>query len=190
MASLCCTTGFVQYHPDGKRFKFYKQGQMKTKLLLILQQLIFCCAVTEAQDFEVEGIWYHITSNVDVYHVEIINPKNGQPYSGDIVIPDSVTYYGMESSSIPYGQVCVVDGIGQGAFRNSSITSISLPKTIRSLSWDCFSRCNKLKELILPEGVVSSPPRIANDCELLEKISIPSTLTNWGRSFSQKSGAS
>ena len=157
---------------------------MKIRKLLLLSLLMFMgCLKVTAQDFEVDGINYHLTNNTDGYHVKVIKRTDGQAYTGDIVIPETVDYTSDESPYIKVGQTCIVDEIDRDAFRKSPITSISLPNTIRNLSGNHFEQCNNLKSLIIPEGVVRSAPRIINKCEQLETFSLPATLTDWGNGY-------
>lgn len=54
-------------------------------------------------------------------------------YSGDIVIPEKVTYNGVE---------CSVTSIGEDAFYYcTSLTSITIPNSVTSIGEDAFEYC-------------------------------------------------
>jgi hypothetical protein len=44
--------------------------------------------------------------------------------------------------------------LGEGAFSHSVITSIVIPKEVRVISRECFSKCESLKEVIFEEGTL------------------------------------
>ena len=68
-------------------------------------------------------------------------------YSGDIVIPATVTY-----NNITYK----VTSLGDYCFYNCrSLTSITLPAGLTSLGDYCFNYCSGLKSITLPDGITS-----------------------------------
>lgn len=87
-------------------------------------------------------------------------------YSNEIKIPSEVVYEGVS---------CEVVGVGQGAFANCKVTSITLPETIRNLDTQCFYGCKNLKSLQLPNGL-----KYIEDCAFsdsgLESITIPESV--------------
>ena len=78
-------------------------------------------------------------------------------YSGDIVIP------------------CALDGnvvieIGEQAFVNSTITSISLPNTLNLIRGDAFKNCKGLSELFLPQSLMVAEYGSFTGCSLKKLI--------------------
>ena len=105
---------------------------LKATLLLMFATIAMKAS---AYDFYEGGIYYTIT---DWDAVEVSAPDYYSTYSGDIVIPSTVTvqvsqYY--ESYPMTY----TVTGIGYNAFNGSYISSITLPNTIELTS--AASRC-------------------------------------------------
>jgi hypothetical protein len=95
-----------------------------------------------ATEFEADGIYCHVTSFADKT-VEI--SKNGAEYSGDIIIPNTVT-----NSNIEYS----VTSIGNGAFLDcSSLTSIDLPESLSLIGYRVFVGCSSLTSIELPSLV-------------------------------------
>jgi hypothetical protein len=77
--------------------------------------------------FEVEGITYYAPDRT-VPVAEVAAPATGS-YSGKVVIPAKVTYLGV---------VYDVTGIGAGAFANSELTDVTLPRSIETVGEDAF----------------------------------------------------
>ena len=86
---------------------------MKRLFLLFFSALL--CTAVYAHDFEVDGIYYNITSSSDLtvsvtYRGSSYNEYSDE-YSGSVVIPEKVTYDSKEYS---------VTSIRQSAFRGCS----------------------------------------------------------------------
>ena len=80
-------------------------------------------------DFEVDGIYYSMTSDQEavVVHGE-------EAYQGNVVIPGTVTYE---------GNTYTVTGIGSGAFANATVNCLSLPvDVINNIASDAFVGSN------------------------------------------------
>ena len=93
------------------------------------------------QNFMVDGIYYHVENG------QATVTNNGQTgcYSGDVVIPDVVTYLGI---SYP------VVAIGDSAFKNcTALTSITPANSIATIGISAFENCTGLTSIIIPESV-------------------------------------
>lgn len=87
-------------------------------------------------DFDLDEIYYSIISN-ELKTVEVVNNGSKNSYSGDVVIPSSVTYKGEEYS---------VKRIKESSFWGSTLlTSVTIPETIDSIGVNAFSDCTNLK---------------------------------------------
>ena len=83
---------------------------MKNLKHLFTALLLLCATAATAHDFEVGGIYYNITSTTD-FTVEVTYRGSSyyeysNEYSGNVVIPESVTYN---------GSTCSVTSIGKEA---------------------------------------------------------------------------
>lgn len=97
-------------------------------------------------DFQADGIYYNIYGdNVTVTLGPSENWYTGS-YTGDISIPETVSYN---------GRTYTVNMIGGASFRNSSITSINLPKTITKIYDYAFENCSKLTRITC---LATTPP--------------------------------
>ena len=101
-------------------------------------------ATATAYDFEVDGIYYNITSSytVEVTYKDVINPS----YQDTIVIPSLVGY-----NTVSY----IVTAIGDSAFHGSAIKDVTIPETVTSIGREAFTGIeHMLKVTCLP----STPP--------------------------------
>ncbi len=70
--------------------------------------------------------------------------------------------------------------IANGAFSNSSIESITLPKSIYSIGYKAFSGSEKLKKVTMQEGLAEIDYAAFAGCTSLSDISLPSSLISVG----------
>lgn len=141
---------------------------MKRNILVCLLALLLPCLAV-AHDFEVDGIYYNITSE-EKKTVEVTDPNDKKVVDGgykDVVfIPEKVSYGGKEYT---------VTAIGERAFEyNYELLSIVMPNTIRSIKEFAFNGCINLKSLTISSEVseigdyafmgLSSLEHLAVDC--------------------------
>lgn len=90
--------------------------------------------------------------------------------------------YNRPWASLPYKKVVIQEGvsnIGERAFFNSGITSITIPSTVKVIETDAFSNCPNIKSIELPVGVTQIKSGAFSGCSM-ESISLPSGLTEIG----------
>ncbi|MBR3616983.1 MAG: leucine-rich repeat domain-containing protein, partial [Bacteroidaceae bacterium] len=136
----------------------------KNIFVCLLAVLLPCLAV--AHDFEVDGIYYNITSEENNM-VEVTYPADKKGFYKDVVfIPEKVNYDGKEYT---------VTAIGERAFEyNYELLSVVMPNTIRSIKEFAFNGCINLKSLTISSKVseigdyafmgLSSLEHLAVDC--------------------------
>lgn len=101
-----------------------------------------CCSIASAYDFEVDGIYYNYLSSTTVEVADWTNE-----ITGDVAIPETVTYEGSTYS---------VTSIGESAFSDcSSLTSITIPNSVTSIGELAFWHCIYLKEITIPSSVTT-----------------------------------
>lgn len=88
-------------------------------------------------------------------------------YSGDIIIPSTITHNGTT-----YTVTC----IGERAFGDSEITSVQLPESLRTIEDNAFSACLKLASVTFPDGLSSIGNQAFYACHNLTSIVIPRSL--------------
>ena len=138
--------------------------------------------VASAEDFsEPNGqgvtIYYKYTNN---YYTEVAVSCQGNhgynvdgEYSGDVIIPETVTHD---------GETYPVTGIGDEAFDGcDGLTSVTIPNTVTSIGENAFNACQKLTSVIIPNSVTSIGKYAFQDCESLESLTIGKSVASIGR---------
>ena len=123
------------------------------KRLLSLTALLLLAVASFAHDFEVDGIYYVITSSssnsptVSVIYKGTSYNSYSNEYTGNVTIPKTVTYSGKTYS---------VTNIGNYAFENcSGLKSISIPNSVTSIDNYAFENCSDLTSITIPNSVTS-----------------------------------
>ena len=126
---------------------------MKHKYFSLLLVLLMSMAATRvsAHDFEVDGIYYNITSAEETTVAVTYRGDSMEGYSNEyadsVFIPETVTYDGKTYS---------VASIGVGAFYGcSSLASITIPDGVTSIGPSAFRGCSSLTSINIPDGVTS-----------------------------------
>ena len=121
------------------------------KTLKIYFTILFAALSTVtafAQDFEVNGIYYN--KNADGTSVTVTYRGDSyyaysDEYSGNVVIPSSVTYS---------GNTYAVTSIGDWAFYDCyGLTSITIPNSVTSIGSGAFYSCRGLTSITFPNSV-------------------------------------
>lgn len=129
-----------------------------------------------AYDFEVNGIYYNVLS-ISSRTCGVTYGEN--KYSGDIVIPETVTYNGSEFSVT---SICGDYYEEKGAFSNCKITSVTLPNSITDIGIYAFRGCPYLITVKIPDNVNSIGEEAFYNCTSLTYIAIPGDVRTIGHS--------
>jgi hypothetical protein len=118
------------------------------------------------------------------------------PNLASIIIPASVTSIGLQAfyndrgtstlTSVTFENTVEkpskLETIGGGAFMNTKITSISIPKSVKTIEASCFNTCDKLLSFTFEENsqitVINS--NVFTNCFLLPSIVLPNSVTSIG----------
>lgn len=127
--------------------------------------IFFISLMVRAINVEIDGIAYNINVKTGITEVAA---NTSHPYTGDIVIPETITYEDKEYT---------VTAIAQGAFTQTSITSIAFPNSITSIDRAAFYCCSSLDSVALPEKVTVIGDMLFANCNSLRRIVIPEGVT-------------
>ena len=120
---------------------------MKNYFLLLT---LLCLSLSaRAHDAEVDGIFYNLDAANKTATVTFKGNDRYEykAYSGDVVIPETVTYDGITYSVTSVGEWCFYDC--------SSLTSITIPNSVKILKYGCFAGCDDLTSITIPNSVKS-----------------------------------
>ncbi len=120
---------------------------------------------TKAYNFEVNGLYYTILSDNTC---EVSSGTN--PYTGDIVIPSTVSYADMTFNVV---------SIGEKAFKEATTTSISIPSSIEIIKSEAFNMCKMLTTITLPASLRTVEKNIFVGCTALITINVDENNTNF-----------
>ena len=141
---------------------------MKTKSFFATLMLLLCIVTMQAEVVLINGIKYNINESTGT--AEVKSKPGG--YTGDIVIPETVTYEGITYS---------VTSIGDLAFRQcTSLTSITIPSSVTNIGDGAFYGCENLTSITIPNSVTSIGSGAFDGCSGLTSITIPNNVTSIG----------
>ena len=162
---------------------------MKTikQALILLLMLLYCVSV-KSHDFEVNGIYYNLLSledlTVEVTYKGDYYSSYTNRYTGDIIIPSTVTYK---------SKTLTVTKIGDNAFRYcSELTSIEIPSSVTRMGGWAFNDCTGLNKVFIsnlsawcnidldyycPSNPLSYAKKLYLNGELVTDLVIPNDVT-------------
>ena len=156
---------------------------------LITVAVLLCSVTASAQSFEVDGIFYNVTSSTDLT-AEVVPCVNNK-YEGSIVIPSQVSYLNKEYTVTRVGSLAfsqcfnlssitlpnTVTSIGSQAFYYcKSLTSITIPITVKTIEFRAFGDCSNLTSINIPSGVTRIEQGLFYGCSKLKAVTIPSSV--------------
>ena len=118
------------------------------------------CGLTDGTPAS-EGLEFALNSDGQSYYVKGI----GTCTDTDVVIPD--TYNGLP-----------VTKIGNSAFKNcTSLTSVSIPNSVMTISAYAFYGCRYITGVIIPNSITCIQNNAFTNCEALTNVRIPDSVT-------------
>ena len=143
---------------------------MKAKLFVLLFAIIANIGTILAE--EIDGICYYIN-----YSAGYAGVTYGISYSGNVTIPDKISYK---------GKVLSVVAIGENAFKNcTNLTSVTIPNSVEVIYDYAFSGCSGLTNLTIPNSVTRINQYAFSGCTGLINLTIPNSVYSIGpHSFS------
>ena len=151
---------------------------MKKPLLLKLFALVaamMCALGASAYSFQTGGIYYNITSSTDLTVEVTYKGTNyiqySNEYTGDVTIPESVSYGGKTYS---------VTSIDYAFYKCSGLTSVTIPNSVTSIGYSAFYGCSGLTSVTIGNSVTSIGDYAFYSCSGLTSVTIPNSVTSIG----------
>ena len=149
---------------------------MKTKFFTLFTALTLSAGALFASDTAVDGIYYDFDATNLTATVTYRGSYSDEydEYTGDVIIPATVTYGGN-----PYS----VTSIGNGVFEYcSGLTSVTIPNSVTSIGKSAFSGCSGLTSVTIPNSVTSIGSCAFSGCSGLTSVTIGNSVTSIGGS--------
>ena len=146
-------------------------NHLLTSALLLLALLL--PATATAYDFEVDSIYYikNDTTVIVTYGDKNIWNDNDN-YSGEVYIPDTVTYNDTTYQVISIGDLAFSHCVG--------LTKITMPNTITTIGEEAFLDCSGLMSITIPNSVTTIGRGAFAGCIGLTSVTIPASVTSIG----------
>ena len=135
-----------------------KKNLLKLMVIMFII-IIFSSGIALAESYN--GLTYRVNYN-EVTITSLYQPIN------TVVIPDKIDGFPVTS-------------IGDFAFANSSITSVMIPDSVKSIGTEAFSGCTRLTSVTIPDKVQVIGAEAFWRCANLESIIIPDRVRSIGR---------
>lgn len=174
----------------------------------ILLSLFALCAATSlwAYDFKSGLLYYNILSDSTVevtyqtfssnsssydYESRTGSPSNYSTLTA-VTIPETVTYNSKTYTVVAIGKYAFTQSYNYRSYssykdtvshgKNTQLTLINIPKTVKSIGHRAFSYCTALKTVnFVGDGLESIAQEAFNGCSALKSLAFPQTLKTIGR---------
>jgi hypothetical protein len=119
-----------------------------------------------ANDF-IDGIYYQLNGS----EATVVRDSHDD-YSGDVVIPESISYY---------GKTYKVTSIEKNAFKDCRyLNSVTIGNNVTTVGKGAFTGCYRLNSVILGNSVTDICDALFMNCSSLTSITIGNNVTNIG----------
>ena len=154
---------------------------LSRRLFTVIIMMVTSVLCTEAQTL-IDGLYYNLDSNTKTASV-----ARNATASGDIVIPEKVSYGNVEYTVTILGDQCfdccselksiripnTVTRIGRQAFFVcKSLEKIEIPNSVNYIGIDAFSACYSLESIIIPSSVTQIQGILFYQCNKLRYIEV------------------
>ena len=128
--------------------------------------LMLAAASANAYDAYIDGIYYNLNS--DTKQAEVTSGDS--EYNGSVVIPETVTYDGKTYN---------VTSIGDWAFFNQGLSSVTIGNNVTSIGTEAFVYCYNLESITIPKRVTSIGDDAFKGCGIVTSIKVETGNTTY-----------
>lgn len=174
--------------------KQFKQS-LKSQLTTLVMLCVSMAAMADGNGVLIDGVYYNLQNGWSYYYYDTngnwtssdwyeraaivtYDPSNNpwnlsviDTYQGDLVIPDKVTYNGIEYSVVSLGY--------EAFMKCKSLTSVQLPSSIIKIDDYAFRECSSLTSVTMPGVEIMEGGSIFYGCNSLESIVLPKSLKSF-----------
>ena len=167
---------------------------LSTRHLAVIASLLVMMTATAAEDFWFNDLHYVVTGNNTVALAS--HPDNPYAYSGEVIIPESVT----GDNGATYTVTAIADSafagctnvtrvvvpnsvttIGERAFHHCLfLADVELPETVSTIGKAAFMSCLRLQDFTFPAAMTAIQDSTFNGCSKLTSLYIPNPITSIG----------
>ena len=141
---------------------------MRRLFVLLVICLFFTSLNAQDESVDVDGIYYSFNNSGDIKTAEVTSNPN--KYTGDVIIPVSVTY-----NEVLYS----ITSIGSSAFYGcTDLTSVKIPESVTLIGSSAFEGCSALVSVTIGSGVTEIFKDAFLNCNSLNAVYI-SDLAAW-----------
>lgn len=127
-------------------------------------------AAVDVYQFSENGFYYTINAVSGVIEACVVGYKAPTGVAGAVSIPETLGTY-------------TVTSIGVDAFaEQATMTSVSVPKTVRTIGTGAFENCSGLKTVNISAGLTDIAERSFKGCAELTSLNLPATVVSVGTS--------
>ena len=176
----------VTFDVDGVRYEIISQSDRTVSVAIIPKSLSYPSYSTDTGDYNIPKSVQFNGITFDVIGIGT-NAFSECRSLGEVTLPSSIRFIGfgafayssLKSLILPEG----LDSIGAAAFRDSDLKEITLPKSLRVLESTVFYRCYSLTKVRILSNVITSIPESSfGSCSALREINIPESVISIGSS--------
>ena len=129
-------------------------------------QIVGITVTPAIDDFEVDGVWYRAIDENTAMVIQ--KPDEDELYSGDVVIPEEVTYE---------DYTFTVTAIDEGAFEDCyELNSVVIGDAVENIGENAFQGCTGLTSVTIGSGVTNIGAKAFNYCNALQTVTCRGTV--------------
>ena len=162
-----------------KQILFNKTTSKAKRLIMAVALCILGISQALAYDFSAVSssghtLYYEIISGTT--NVGVVSNTYNNYVSGNVVIPDTVSYNGATYNVTELKTVSTY-----GSFEYcSGLTSVTIPNSVTSIGMNAFNGCSGLTSVTIPNSVTTIGDYAFQDCSSLTSVTIPNSVTTIG----------